>query len=101
MTEITPKSRFACIYVNISADSEGRGTASHLDQALVGLTGRALEVGTRLGANFSQYPPTVTDIAAVKPDDILREIVPNNTYYGRDFLSHHHDENSFSVLTIL
>jgi ubiquinone/menaquinone biosynthesis C-methylase UbiE len=61
--------RFARIYQKISAESEHRGTAEHRDHALAGLTGRVIEIGAGNGMNFPHYPPTVTEVVAVEPDD--------------------------------
>ena len=66
--------RFARTYQKISADSERRGTAEHRDRALAGLTGRVIEIGAGNGMNFRHYPPTITEVVAVEPDDTLREL---------------------------
>jgi ubiquinone/menaquinone biosynthesis C-methylase UbiE len=66
--------RFARTYARISAESERRGTAQHRDRALAGLTGRVLEVGAGNGMNFPHYPPTVSEVVAVEPDDTLRAL---------------------------
>ncbi|WP_045877314.1 class I SAM-dependent methyltransferase [Pseudofrankia sp. DC12] len=66
--------RFARLYVRTSADSERRGTAAHRDRLLADLTGRVLEVGAGNGLNFSHYPPTVTEVVAVEPEDQLRAL---------------------------
>jgi ubiquinone/menaquinone biosynthesis C-methylase UbiE len=66
--------RFARMYERISAESERRGTAVHRDRALAGLSGRVIEVGAGNGMNFSHYPPTVTEVVAVEPEDRLRAL---------------------------
>jgi SAM-dependent methyltransferase len=66
--------RFARTYARISAESERRGTAAHRDRALSGLTGRVIEVGAGNGMNFSHYPPEVTEVVAVEPEDRLRTL---------------------------
>ncbi|WP_020389679.1 class I SAM-dependent methyltransferase [Kribbella catacumbae] len=66
--------RFARTYQKVSADSERRGTAEHLDRTLAGLTGRVIEIGPGNGMNFPHDPPTVTEVVAVEPDDTLREL---------------------------
>ncbi|MCT7657043.1 class I SAM-dependent methyltransferase [Mycobacterium deserti] len=38
---------------------------------LAGLTGRVLEVGAGTGTNFAFYPPTVTEVVAVEPEQRL------------------------------
>lgn len=65
--------RFARMYERISAESDQRGTAEHRKRALVGLSGRVVEIGAGNGKNFVHYPATVTEVLAVEPDDILRE----------------------------
>jgi len=66
--------RFARMYERISADSERRGTAEHRDRALVGLSGRVVEVGAGNGMNFRHYPETVTEVVAVEPENNLRAL---------------------------
>ena len=39
---------------------------------LAGLSGRALEVGAGTGTNFALYPPEVTAVVALEPEDALR-----------------------------
>ena len=63
---------FARIYERISAGSERRGTAACRDRALAGLSGRVMEVGAGHGMNFAHYPPTVSEVVAVEPDNRLR-----------------------------
>ncbi|MFL6113260.1 MAG: class I SAM-dependent methyltransferase [Catenulispora sp.] len=66
--------RFARAYLKLSAASEARGVASHRVKLLSGLAGRVVEVGAGNGLNFGHYPPAVTDVVAVEPDDILRAV---------------------------
>lgn len=66
--------RFARAYERISAEAEQRGTAGHRDRALGGLAGRVIEVGAGNGLNFAHYPPTVTEVVAVEPEDRLRAL---------------------------
>jgi protein-L-isoaspartate O-methyltransferase len=65
---------FARIYERISADSERRGTAACRDRALAGLSGRVMEVGAGNGMNSAHYPPTVSEVVAVEPDNRLRAL---------------------------
>jgi len=76
MTELSEfqHPRFARAYERISAESERRGTGEQRDRALAGLTGRVIEVGAGNGMNFPHYPPTVTEVVAVEPDDTLRAL---------------------------
>lgn len=64
--------RFARMYERISAESERRGTAAYRDRMLAGLGGRVIEVGAGNGLNFAHYPPGVTEVVAVEPEDQLR-----------------------------
>jgi ubiquinone/menaquinone biosynthesis C-methylase UbiE len=66
--------RFARLWERISADSEKRGTAEHRHRALAGLSGRVVEVGAGNGMNFAHYPPTVTEVIAVEPENQLRAL---------------------------
>jgi ubiquinone/menaquinone biosynthesis C-methylase UbiE len=66
--------RFARLYERISAESERRGTAEHRDRMLAGLSGRVIEVGAGNGMNFRHYPTTVSEVAAVEPEDRLRAL---------------------------
>jgi SAM-dependent methyltransferase len=43
-------------------------------EALVGVTGRVLEVGAGTGTNFAFYPSTVTEVVAIEPEWRLAEI---------------------------
>jgi ubiquinone/menaquinone biosynthesis C-methylase UbiE len=65
---------FARMYERISEESERRGTTQYRDRALAGLAGRVIEVGAGNGLNFGHYPPTVTEVVAVEPEDRLRAL---------------------------
>lgn len=64
---------FARIYTKVADLAEGRGGAEHRRKLLAGLSGRVIEVGASSGANFARYPPTVSEVVAVEPEDYLRE----------------------------
>ena len=66
--------RFARAYVRISDAADRRGGAAHRDRLLADLTGAVIEVGAGNGRNFPHYPPGVTSVLAVEPDDTLRTI---------------------------
>jgi len=66
--------RFARAYLKLSAVCEARGAASHRGKLLSGLSGRVIEVGAGNGLNFGHYPPAVTEVVAVEPDDLLRAV---------------------------
>lgn len=63
---------FARSYDRVSRESEARGTGAYRDRLLDGLTGRVIEIGAGNGLNFGHYPPEVTDVLAVEPEDLLR-----------------------------
>jgi ubiquinone/menaquinone biosynthesis C-methylase UbiE len=64
--------RFARLYERISRESETRGTTAHRIRMLQGLGGRVIEIGAGNGMNFDHYPPGVTEVVAVEPEDRLR-----------------------------
>lgn len=65
---------FARSYDRVSRESEARGTAAYRDRLLDGLAGRVIEVGAGNGLNFGRYPPAVTEVLAVEPENLLRAI---------------------------
>ncbi len=64
---------FARVYERVAQTAERRGAAEHRRRMLEGLTGRVIEVGAGSGANFAQYPATVSEVVAVEPERYLRE----------------------------
>ena len=64
--------RFARAYERISREAETRGTGEHRARMLDGVAGRVIEVGAGNGLNFGHYPPAVTEVVAVEPEDLLR-----------------------------
>jgi SAM-dependent methyltransferase len=46
--------------------------AEHRRELVAGLSGRVIEVGAGNGINFPNYPPEVTEIVAVEPEEYLR-----------------------------
>ena len=53
---------------------ERAGVAEHRRRLLAGLSGRVIEVGAGNGMNFMHYPPEVTSVLAVEPEQHLRDI---------------------------
>ncbi|MFG1699148.1 class I SAM-dependent methyltransferase [Nonomuraea sp. NPDC049309] len=64
--------RFAQAYVRVSELADRRGAYEHRRRLLAGLQGRVIEIGAGNGRNFPHYPPAVTEVVAVEPDDTLR-----------------------------
>lgn len=66
--------RFAKAYERISVQSDRRGGAEHRARLLAGIAGRVVEVGAGNGRNFAHYPPEVTEVVAVEPEERLRAL---------------------------
>jgi SAM-dependent methyltransferase len=71
-TENLQHPRFARYYVRLAATMDRRGAAEHRARLVAGLSGRVVEIGAGHGGNFAYYPPAVTEVLAVEPDDHLR-----------------------------
>jgi len=63
---------FVFLWRRFSATSMAHGQAEHRRNLLEGLTGRVIEIGAGEGLNFAYYPPTVTEVIAVEPENRLR-----------------------------
>lgn len=66
--------RFARAYARAVEGMNRRGATEHRRSLLEGLTGSVVEIGAGDGSNFSHYPPSVTEVLAVEPDDFLRSL---------------------------
>jgi ubiquinone/menaquinone biosynthesis C-methylase UbiE len=64
--------RFAQAYERVSRTSDARGTAGHRARLLGAARGRVIEIGAGNGLNLRHYPPDVTEVLAVEPEDRLR-----------------------------
>jgi ubiquinone/menaquinone biosynthesis C-methylase UbiE len=64
---------FARLYPRGSARADARGGAENRHELLAGLGGRVIELGAGSGENFPHYPDTIGELAAVEPEDYLRE----------------------------
>lgn len=64
---------FARFYTHVLARNEPDELRAYRDELLAGLSGRVVEVGAGSGANFTHYPPEVTEVVAVEPEGYLRE----------------------------
>jgi ubiquinone/menaquinone biosynthesis C-methylase UbiE len=64
---------FARLYARLSPRADVKGVAEHRRELLADLAGTVLELGAGNGLNFAHYPDSVTEVAAVEPEDYLRE----------------------------
>jgi ubiquinone/menaquinone biosynthesis C-methylase UbiE len=65
---------FARFYTRLSSRMEDAGVGRHRQSLLAGLAGSVIEVGAGNGLNFSHYPPAVTSVLAVEPEQYLRAL---------------------------
>jgi hypothetical protein len=63
------RQRFAQAYERVSRTSGARGTAGHRARLLGPARGRVIEIGAGNGLNLRHYPPDVTEVPAVEPED--------------------------------
>lgn len=63
---------FARLYAWGAPMAEAHGAADHRRELSAGLSGRVVELGAGTGLNFAYYPPAVTEVVAVEPEDHLR-----------------------------
>jgi ubiquinone/menaquinone biosynthesis C-methylase UbiE len=72
---------FARWYARLSAGMEP-AVGKHRDQLLAGLAGSVIEVGAGNGLNFRHYPPAVTTVLAVEPEDYLRALADRSARHA-------------------
>ncbi|CCK31716.1 methyltransferase type 11 [Streptomyces davaonensis JCM 4913] len=66
---------FARFYARFSVKAEtDLGMAGLRDRMLAGLSGRVIEIGAGNGLNFAHYPPTVSEVVAIEPERVLRQL---------------------------
>ncbi|MFJ5265360.1 class I SAM-dependent methyltransferase [Streptomyces sp. NPDC088387] len=66
---------FARYYARVSVTAETRmGLGAVRGRLLAGLSGRILEVGAGNGLNFAHYPTTVSEVVAIEPERVLRQL---------------------------
>ncbi|MFF4548758.1 class I SAM-dependent methyltransferase [Streptomyces sp. NPDC001435] len=66
---------FARCYARVSTRAETRlGMARVRDRLLAGLSGRVIEIGAGNGLNFAHYPGTVSEVVAIEPERLLRQL---------------------------
>jgi SAM-dependent methyltransferase len=66
---------FARYYARLSVSAETRiGMAGVRERLLAGLSGRVIEIGAGNGLNFAHYPGTVSEVVAIEPERVLRQL---------------------------
>ncbi|MCX5137690.1 class I SAM-dependent methyltransferase [Streptomyces sp. NPDC060011] len=66
---------FARSYARLSVGAETRmGMGRMRDRLLAGLSGRVIEIGAGNGLNFAHYPGTVSEVVAIEPERLLRQL---------------------------
>ncbi|WP_406166207.1 class I SAM-dependent methyltransferase [Streptomyces sp. NBC_00996] len=66
---------FARYYARISVTAETRlGMGGVRERLLAGLSGRVIEIGAGNGLNFAHYPSTVSEVVAIEPERLLRQL---------------------------
>ncbi|MFE6281451.1 class I SAM-dependent methyltransferase [Streptomyces sp. NPDC057877] len=66
---------FARYYARVSVAAESRmGMARVRDRLLTGLSGRVIEIGAGNGLNFAHYPAAVSEVVAIEPERVLRQL---------------------------
>lgn len=66
--------RFARAYARAVGEMNRRGATEHRRRMLAGLSGTVIEIGAGDGSAFALYPPAVTHVLALEPDDYLRSL---------------------------
>lgn len=66
---------FARFYARMSVSAETRmGMGDIRDRLLAGLSGRVIEIGAGNGLNFAHYPSAVSEVVAIEPEPLLRQL---------------------------
>lgn len=65
---------FARTFARGVAGMDRRGASEHRGRMLAGLHGSVIELGAGTGSSFALYPPAVTQVLALEPDDYLRNL---------------------------
>lgn len=64
---------FARFYARQSVAAE-RVIGTYRKELLAGLSGRVIEVGAGNGLNFAYYPAAVSEVVAIEPERVLRQL---------------------------
>jgi ubiquinone/menaquinone biosynthesis C-methylase UbiE len=73
MAERTSYPLFSRLHPLFTRMREGRGDQENRGNLVAGLSGRVIEVGVGIGANFKYYPQAVEEVVAIEPEPWLRE----------------------------
>ncbi|WP_251045995.1 hypothetical protein [Arthrobacter sp. ISL-85] len=65
---------FARAFARAVRGMDRRGAAEHRGSILAGLQGSVIEIGAGAGSSFALYPPAVTHVLALEPDNYLRSV---------------------------
>src|SRR5688572_12637096 len=66
---------FARFYARTSVTAETRmGMGGVRERLLAGLSGRVIEIGAGNGLNFAHYPSAVSEVVAIEPERLLRQL---------------------------
>ncbi|MGW1027209.1 class I SAM-dependent methyltransferase [Streptomyces sp. NPDC002577] len=64
---------FARFYAKFSVAAEA-SVGPHREELLAGLSGRVIEIGAGNGLNFARYPQAVSEVVAIEPERVLRQL---------------------------
>jgi SAM-dependent methyltransferase len=75
---------FARYYARFSVGAESRlGLADVRARLLAGLSGRVIEIGAGNGLNFRRYPGTVSEVVAIEPEPLLRQLAVESAVHAQ------------------
>jgi SAM-dependent methyltransferase len=75
---------FARYYARFSVGAESRlGLADVRARLLAGLSGRVIEIGAGNGLNFGRYPGAVSEVVAIEPEPLLRQLAVESAVHAQ------------------